>query len=122
MMAWWILRITYGFLFILVGTDKFFNALTQWNQFMGSAATTIPVSTVFILKGFALLQILAGALLFTPSIIPGLYLMLMLLVIIFVNLITASSGMVVIVHDIFMIVGVYVLLQLTTVLKFETNA
>lgn len=112
-LAWRILRVTYGLLFILVGTDKFLNTLTQWNQFMGSAAQSLPFAPMLILKGFALLQIIAGILLFTPWIFAGIYLMMALLVIIFFNLITASSGIVVIAHDIIMMVGVYVLWQLT---------
>lgn len=115
--TWWILRISYGLLFILVGTDKFFNALTQWQQFIGTATGYMPMPPVFILKVLALLQIIAGILLFTPWLLAGIYLMFGLLGIIFLSLITASSGIVVIAHDIFMIINVYVLLQLTGILK-----
>lgn len=112
LLAWWVLRITYGLLFILVGVDKFFNFLTQWPHLMSSA-----IHSILLLKLFAVSQIAASILLFTPWIRWGIYLILALLGIIFLNLLTTNSGMVVIVHDIFMMIQVYVLLQLTRALK-----
>ena len=115
--AWWLLRITYGILFILVGTDKFFNALTQWHQFIGSVTDYFPIHPVLILKGLALLQILAGILLFTPWIRIGIYLMIGLLLIIVCNLITASPGIVVIAHALVMIICLLVLDQFTLIMQ-----
>lgn len=111
-LSWWVLRITYGLLFILVGSDKFFNLLTQWPQFIGSL-----VPQEGFLNFFAILQIIAGLLLFTPWLQAGINFMLILLITIFFNLLTAHAGVVVIAHDLMMMVHVYVLWQLTKIMK-----
>ncbi len=116
--AWWILRVTYGFLFILVGADKFFNRLTDWHQFVGATASHfLPISGNLLLHFFGAVQILAGILLFTRWILYGIYLIFALLLIIFVNLFSAPTSFIVIGHDIAMIVGIIVLWQLTMIRK-----
>lgn len=116
-LAWWVLRITYGVLFIAVGIDKFFCYLTDWYQFIGSATQAIlSICPTTLLKIFGCIQIIAGILLFTPWLLKGTYLILTLLTIIFLNLLSVSWG-VVMVHDFFMIIGSIVLIQLTKTIQ-----
>lgn len=112
LLAWWVLRIAYGLLFILVGVDKFFNILTDWSHLMSPW-----IHSLLILRLFGMVQILAGILLFTPWMKVGIYLILALLGTIFLNLLAVNWDLIIIVHDIFMMVQVYVLLQLTRVLN-----
>ncbi len=117
-LAWLILRITYGILFILVGTDKFFNLLTNWHQFVGDTTTRfLPIDLTFLLKLFGLVQICAGLLLFTRWIRFGIYLIFALLLLIFINLFSALTSPLVIGHDIAMIVGIFVFWNLTQIVN-----
>ena len=113
---WWILRITYGILFIGVGIDKFFCLLTDWSQFMGCATAPMPFDMLLVLKSFGILQICAGILIFTSWIWISIYLMLGMLALIFINLITSDAGLVVLLHDFCMIIHVFVIAKITSIL------
>jgi uncharacterized membrane protein YphA (DoxX/SURF4 family) len=116
--SWLILRITYGTLFILVGADKFFNLLTNWQQFIGATTNHfLPIDPSLLLKLFGVIQIFAGLLLFTRWIRFGIYLILALLLIIFINLFSAPTSLLVIGHDLGMIAGIIVLWNLTEIVK-----
>lgn len=112
--SWLILRITYGTLFILVGADKFFNLLTNWQQFIGATTSHfLPIDPSLLLKLVGVIQISAGLLLFTQWIKYGIYLILALLLVIFINLFSVPIPLLVIGHDLGMIVGIIVLWNLT---------
>lgn len=118
--AWWILRITYGTLFIVVGADKFVNLLTNWHQFIGKATLDLlPFSSDIFLLIFGIIQMGAGILLFTHWLYWGIYIIFALLMLIFINLLSAPSSIVVMSHDLFMIIGMTVLIQLTTIIRSE---
>jgi uncharacterized membrane protein YphA (DoxX/SURF4 family) len=117
-LAWLLLRITFGVLFIVVGIDKFFNYLTNWQQYIGTATNQLfAIDQFVLLKIFGLLQIVAGILLFTPWIKIGIYLIVALLLIIFINLFSVPASHMVIIHDVIMIAGIFVLWQLSEVQK-----
>jgi hypothetical protein len=41
----WFLRLTYGFVPVVAGLDKFFNLLTRWEQYINpSVARLLPIS------------------------------------------------------------------------------
>lgn len=112
-LSYQILRYTYGILFILVGADKFFNLMTDWHQFISpQMGGILPISQGLVLKLFGVSQIIAGLLLFTRWIAWGILLIFILLSLIFINLLSSQGGLVVIIHDLYMIVGVVVLWQL----------
>ena len=117
-LAWILLRYTYGLLFIVVGIDKFFNVMTDWHQFLGvSTLSYIPISSSILLKGFGVIQIVAGLLLFTRWVWWGIYLIFGLLLLIFINLFSAPLSAVVITHDIVMIIGIIVFAHLTLIVR-----
>jgi uncharacterized membrane protein YphA (DoxX/SURF4 family) len=120
--AWWILRITYGLLFIIVGVDKFYNCLTDWHQFLGSTTLNlIPMNPDLLLKLFGVIQIGAGLLLFTRWYWYGILLIAALLVIIFSNLLSVSSSILIITHDVFMLIGISVLAQLSMIFRITDS-
>lgn len=117
-LAWILLRYTYGLLFIVVGIDKFFNVMTDWHQFLGASTLSfIPIPSSLLLKGFGVIQIVAGLLLFTRWVWWGIYLIFGLLLLIFINLFSAPLSAVVITHDIVMIIGIIVFAHLTLIVR-----
>lgn len=121
-LSWWILRITYGTLFIVVGADKFVNLLTNWHQFIGNTTLhLLPFSSDIFLMMFGIVQISAGILLFTRLLNWGIYIIFALLMLIFINLLSAPSSSIVMSHDLFMIIGMTVLTQLTTIIRSKNR-
>lgn len=117
-LAWWILRITYGTLFIIVGMDKFVNVLTNWYQFLGEIILNlIPFSYDYFLMIFGIVQIAAGLFLFTRWFYWGIYIIFALLFLIFINLLTTPYSILVMTHDLLMIIGMIVFTQLSLIVK-----
>ena len=117
-LAWWILRITYGILFIIVGMDKFVNVLTNWYQFLGEIILNlIPFSYDYFLMIFGIIQITAGLFLFTRWFYWGIYIIFALLFLIFINLLTTPYSILVMTHDVLMIIGMIVFTQLSLIVK-----
>lgn len=116
--AWWILLLTYSGLFILVGVDKFFNILVDWQIFVSQSAQHIFFNTSSVLiRLFAVIQIIAGVFLFISRSRAAVYCILALLLFIFFNLWSMMGFSVVMVHDLFMIIHCIVLLWLTEVIN-----
>jgi uncharacterized membrane protein YphA (DoxX/SURF4 family) len=64
----WIQRIGFGAIFVVSGTDKFFNLLTYWPMYVSeSFARMLPVSAETFMGGVGVIEILMGvAMLFKP--------------------------------------------------------
>lgn len=113
-----LLRITFGVLFILVGSDKFFNILVNWQQFLGTIANAILfISPSTFLACFGALQIIIGIGFFTRYVILASYTALALLLLIFVNLLSVDSSVVVITHDALMIILLIIGIKLHSIVK-----
>lgn len=114
--TWWMLRLTYALLFICVGVDKFFNAMVEWHSFLTPYLSHyFSVADSFILHGFALIQMSIGFLLLTKWYRAATYAGLVTLIIIFFNLLTLNSCLVVLTHDVLMIQGMITFLVLTQI-------
>jgi hypothetical protein len=112
--ARWLLLITYSVLFIVVGVDKFFNILVDWQSFISDSVQKLfPYGTSVLIRLFAVIQICAGFSLLYFQSRYALYCILALLIGIFFNVWAISGFSVVIVHDVFMIIHCIVLLWLT---------
>jgi len=65
----WVQRIGFGAIFVVSGTDKFFNLLTYWPMYVSeSFARMLPVSGETFMHGVGVIEILLGlAMLFKPT-------------------------------------------------------
>lgn len=116
--AWWLLLVTYSVLFIVVGLDKFFNVLVDWQSFVSeSVLQFFPYGAFVLIRLFAIIQIGAGFSLLYFQSRSAIYCILALLIGIFFNVWAISGFSVVIVHDVFMIIHGVVLLWLTDAIK-----
>ena len=51
--AWWLLKLSYSALFVVLGADKFFNILTQWQKYIGPMIhANIPVEAANLVLAF----------------------------------------------------------------------
>lgn len=116
--ARWLLLITYSVLFIVVGVDKFFNILVDWQSFISdSVQKFFPYGASVLIRLFAVIQIGAGLSLLYFQSRYAIYCILMLLIAIFFNVWAISGFSVVIVHDVFMIIHCVVLVRLNDVVN-----
>lgn len=114
--ASWIIRVTLGLLFILVGLDKFFNILVEWQKFIGPLSYSfIPLSPSLLLGLFGAYQIVLGLWLLVRGSLASAYTVLITLLIIFFNLIGTANWQLIIMHDVIMIVLAVVLILLTKI-------
>ncbi|HEX8441625.1 DoxX family membrane protein, partial [Archangium sp.] len=59
--SWWALKLAYGVVPIVAGLDKFFNLLTNWEQYLSPlVARVIPAST--FMHAVGIIEIAAGLL------------------------------------------------------------
>jgi hypothetical protein len=113
-----LLKITYALLFLIVGVDKFFNIMTQWNLYINPGLLhSMPISGTIFLAFFGALQIIIGIGILSPLSLWAMYSALLMLVGIFINLISMQCLSIVLVHDLFMIMLLVILMWLTTIKK-----
>jgi uncharacterized membrane protein YphA (DoxX/SURF4 family) len=113
-----LLRITYALLFIVVGIDKFFNIITQWQIYVHpDLMLLVPITAYQFLAFFGALQIMIGVIILSPWSLWGINGGLLMLIGIFINLVSMQGITVVLIHDLFMIIALIVLILLTTVQK-----
>jgi len=111
------LRLTYGLVPLIAGIDKFFNILTDWQQYLPEfviAALPIPASSFMLLVG--IIEIVAGLAVLTWFTRLGAYVVAAWLVLIALNLILAGYFDIA-VRDLVMAVGAYSLGQVAALRK-----
>jgi uncharacterized membrane protein YphA (DoxX/SURF4 family) len=116
--AWWVLKITYGLLFIAAGADKFFNMITIWSKYLSPLVLEhIPLEPHKLLMAVGIIEILIGLAILTHWTKIGAYLAMAWLLIISANLLSMGMGVYVdiAVRDIVMAMGALVLACLTKV-------
>lgn len=114
--SWWALRIALGVMPILAGIDKYFNRLTDWGMYLSPLATRIlPVSTATFMHVVGIVEIIAGIIVLSRWTKIGSYIVMVWLICIALNLVTAGMFFDIAVRDIEMAVAAFVLAQLTTV-------
>lgn len=114
---WAYLKYIYGFVALLVGIDKFFYFITDWNMFVGAWVFNLPpVIATNIIPIVGVIEIAAGLILLTKWPRFGAYLVAAWLGVIILNLCTISGMRDIIIRDIVIAVG-YITFALLTELK-----
>lgn len=109
-----LLRLVYGAVPLVAGLDKFFNVLTQWDQYLNPLVLRmIPVSPGVFMGFVGIVEMAVGALILARWTKPAAYLASAWLVAIALNLLAAGKYLDVAVRDLVMAVGAYTLAQLT---------
>jgi uncharacterized membrane protein YphA (DoxX/SURF4 family) len=112
------LKLTYGFVPIVAGLDKFTNLLTNWADYLGKNASMLPMDAPTFMKIAGIIEIIAGILVLVKPKIGG-YVVMAWLICIALQLIVGTHYYDVAVRDIVMAIGAFTLAQLTT--TSETN-
>lgn len=106
----WILRATYGLIPIAAGADKFFNILTNWEQYVSpSVAQMLPFSTAAFMHVVGIIEIIAGIIVLGGWTVVGGYLVCGWLTLVGLSLVYSGQYLDVAVRDIAMAVGAYTL-------------
>jgi uncharacterized membrane protein YphA (DoxX/SURF4 family) len=112
--SWWALRIAFGVVPIVAGLDKFFNLLTNWEQYLSPlVARVIPAST--FMQGVGVIEIIAGLLVLSRLTRVGAYVVALWLVGIALNLLTTGKYFDIAARDLVMAVGAFTLGRLSEV-------
>lgn len=116
--AWWLLRLTYGLLFIVAGADKFLNMITVWVKYVSPMTVQyIAIQPGMLMQGVGILEIVLGFMILTKFTRLGAHLAALWLLVIAANLISLGFPYDIAVRDIVMAVGACVLGCLTPVKK-----
>jgi len=108
-----LLRLTYGFVPIVAGADKFANLLTNWKEYLNTSITQLlPFSTVTFISIIGIIEIAAGILvLWRPRI--GAWVVMGWLIAVALSLILEGRYFDVAVRDLVMAVGAFALAKLS---------
>ena len=110
--AFWTLRTGYTVLPILMGADKFFNAMVNWEQYLAPAIPrAVGVTPELFMRGVGVIEIVAGILV---AIIPryAAYIVMAWLWLIIVNLVMKGEYWDIALRDFGLSVGAFVLARL----------
>lgn len=119
--SWWLLKVTYGLLFVIAGADKYMNLVTEWPKYISPMILNmIPLNAQHFIWGVGVVEILIGlAILFVATRI-GAYLAMTWLLLIVANLLTVLGHYDIAVRDVVMAIGALVLAMLTDVVEEES--
>jgi len=107
-----LLKLTFGIVPIVAGLDKFTNLLTNWSAYLGNNTAMIPFDVQTFMKIVGVIEILAGILVLTRTLI-GAYVVMIWLICIALQLLIGGHYFDVAVRDLVMAVGAFTLAQLT---------
>ena len=111
--AWGILRLVYGLVPLLAGIDKFFNFLTNWDQYLSPmVAQILPVPVPLFMGAIGIVEMAVGAAVLSRWTRQGAYVAAAWLVAIAANLALTGTHFDVAVRDLAMAAGAYTLAQL----------
>jgi uncharacterized membrane protein YphA (DoxX/SURF4 family) len=112
--SWWSLRITYGLVAFLAGLDKFFHVLTNWDNYLSPAVTSlVPVSAPTLMHVVGIVEMAVGLLILTRWTRIGAYIASVWLLCIAFNLVLTGSFFDVAVRDVALSVGAFTLARLS---------
>ncbi|HRP56059.1 hypothetical protein [Agriterribacter sp.] len=109
-----ILKITYGIVPVVAGSDKFTNLLANWSDYLGRNASILPVDPMLFMKIVGIIEIIAGIIVLVNP-LRGAYIVMIWLIFIALQLIVSGQYFDVAVRDLVMAVGAYTLSQLTAI-------
>ena len=116
---WFLLWITYGLLGVIFGLDKFFNIITVWHGYLAAPiAALLGGSAFLVLSIFGVVEIVAGALIFTRFTRLGAYILFFWLLAVSINLLIAGLYDIAL-RDVVIAVGALVLAKLTPLVRGE---
>lgn len=112
-LAYFLLKWTYGLVFIVAGLDKFFNLVTVWQQYVGPIAIrVVPVELNKIIMGIGAFEVLLGALILAKPRWGG-FIACAWLLVIAANLVSMQTFYDIAVRDAVMAVGALALALMT---------
>ena len=112
--SWWALKLAFGVVPIVAGLDKFFNLLTDWEQYLSPLVSRVLPASTFM-HAVGIIEIAAGLLVLSKLTRWGAYLVSAWLVGIALNLLTTGKYFDIAVRDLVMAVGAYTLARLSEV-------
>ena len=114
--TWWMLKLTFGLVFIIAGADKFTNIIVQWVQYLnGMYPTAIGTDALTFMHAVGVIEIVIGVITLSRWTKLGAYLTAMWLLLIVINLVTKMAFFDVAVRDVGLAVGALALAFLTTI-------
>lgn len=111
---YWALRVAFGVVPIVAGLDKFFNLLTNWEQYLSPLVSNVVPASAFM-HVVGVIEIVAGVLVLSKLTRFGAYIVCAWLVGIALNLLTTGKYFDVAVRDLTMAVGAFTLAKLEEV-------
>ncbi len=106
----WGLRLTYGLVPLVAGLDKFFNLLTDWEQYVSPTITRfLPFSTSAFMHIVGIVEIAAGIIVLSRFTSLGAYVVSAWLTLIALSLISSGHYLDIAIRDLVMAVGAYTL-------------
>ncbi len=110
---WYLLKYTYGLFLIVVGTDKFFDIIVHWAQYVHPSVLPF-MSMATVLLSVAILEIILGLLILSPWIKVGCYATIVWMAVIIIDLL--ALGLIdIAARDVLITIGILVLAWLTDV-------
>lgn len=120
--TWFILKITYGLVAIVAGADKFFNLITNWEQYVSPLVKNmLPISLTHFMYLVGIVEIIVGLIILSKYTRLGAYLVMAWLLIIVLNLLSMHTFYDIAVRDTVMAIGAYALAQLTEICEMCTQ-
>ena len=111
--AWWMLRLVFGVVPVVAGLDKFFNLLTNWEQYLSPIALQVsPLSGPAFLRIVGVIEIAAGVLILTRWTRLGAYVASAWLTLIALNLLTTGHYFDIAARDVALAVAAFALARL----------
>jgi uncharacterized membrane protein YphA (DoxX/SURF4 family) len=111
--AFWTLRIAFGLTAFLAGLDKFFNLLTNWEQYASPLVLKlVPLSAGSLMRVAGVIEILVGLAVLAGVVRLGGYVIAAWLTLIAISLVTTGHFFDVAVRDLVMACGAFTLARL----------
>lgn len=112
--VFWTLRIAFGLTAFLAGLDKFFNLLTNWEQYVSPLVLRIlPLSAGTLMRAAGVIEMIAGIIVLAGLTRVGGYVIAAWLTLIALSLITSGHFFDVAVRDLVMATGAFTLAELS---------
>lgn len=114
--SFWTLRIAFGLVPLLAGLDKFFNLLTNWEQYVSPLLLNlVPLSPTALMRAAGVIEIAAGIAVLAGVTRLGGYVVAAWLTAIALSLLTTGHFFDVAVRDLVMACGAFVLARISEV-------
>lgn len=113
--CWWILKITYGLLFVVAGADKFTNIIVHWQKYLSPLFSQTGIDPTFFMYGVSIIEICIGLLTLSRWTKEGSWLVIIWFALIVLNLLSMGTFFDIAVRDTVMAIGAFVLVRLTRI-------